>query len=338
MGYTPTALADVLKPTPVSDYISAKLPDLVSFLSSGAASMELTPLAQMGGNTMTLRHFTEDTTAPVLDDGTAADGAALASYADVAVVTRRRRTRAIDSAIRAALGRNDPDSVNREIGKQSAYFWAKAIEKSLVSVIAAAIDATSGVLKTTHLHQIGTAAGVAAATASLNAMIDTALLQGDNMEGLALLVVPSKVWGDLKKEQGAKIDYQIITADGAAVVDEFGVPLKARFYDGKRVIVSDQVATRTATSKVYRSILCRPGAFAVGFQKDVETRAAFDFSKNADVIVQSAAYAVHIPGVKWGGTPASNAGPTDAELATAASWTKVATNDKEIGIAILESN
>lgn len=339
MAYAPTTLSDVLKPTPVSEYVAAALPDLVSFMSSGAATMELTALASMGGNTMTLRHFAEDTTAPVLDDGSAADGAVVASYADVAVVTRRRRNRAIDSAIRGALGRNDPDAVNREVGRQSAYFWAKAIEKSLVSIVAAVADASSGVLRSTHRHTIGTAAATTAANASLNAIIDTALLQGDNMEKLALLIVPSKVWADLKKEQGAKIDYQIITGpDGASIVDENGVPMRARFYDGKRVIISDQVPTYTATSKVYRTILCKPGTFALGFQKDLETRPFFDGTKNSDVIVQSAAYAAHLPGVKWTGTAGSIAGPTDAELATATNWSKVATNDKEIGLAILESN
>ena len=39
----------------------------------------------------------------------------------------------------------------------------------------------------------------------------------------------------------------------------------------------------------------------------------------------------HVFGVKWSGTASSAAGPTDAELATATNWTKVATDNKEIG-------
>ena len=44
---------------------------------------------------------------------------------------------------------------------------------------------------------------------------------------------------------------------------------------------------------------------------------------------------VHIPGVQWNGTVASN--PTDAQLATGANWTKIAPDDKLIKLVQYKS-
>lgn len=112
-----------------------------------------------------------------------------------------------------------------------------------------------------------------------------------------------------------------------------------RFYDGKEVILSDQLgSTGSGAFKVYTTLLIRPGALAFAFQRGMETMLSYIPLQNSDVLVQSLAYAAHVRGVKWSGTASSaQGGATDAELATATNWTKVATT-KEIGIAALCAN
>jgi hypothetical protein len=319
--------------------MSAALPDHLALMSSGAATLDLTPVAQMGGSTLQLRHFAEDTTRAELDDGTDADGAVMPSWLDVAVITRRRRSRAVNSAVMDALGRG-PAAVNDEIGRQGAYYWAKEIETALVNVITGVFDPSSGVLRTTHLHDIGVSAQTPV-KASYGGLVDASARLGDNMDDFIALCVHSKHWADLKKENAQKIDYQPMRDEaGMPIMDETGRPVRPlRFYDGKLVIVWDQIAsTGSGSFKKYTSILVRRGALGIGFQKDVNTRVYYNGSKNQDWIIQPAAFASHLHGVKWVGTAASPAGPTNAELATATNWTKVATNNKEIGLVAFVAN
>lgn len=338
MATGPTGLGDVLMPQAVSDYMTAALPDHLALMTSGAATLDLTPVAQMGGPTLQLRHFGEDTTRAELDNGVDADGAVMPSWLDVAVITRRRRSRAVNSAVMDALGRGSA-AVNDEIGRQSASYWAKEIEGALVSIVSAVFDGSSGALRSSHKLDVGKTTGTPV-KASFGGLVDASTLLGDNMDDFIALLVHSKQWADLKKENAQKIDYQPMRDDaGALVMNEMGQPIRLRFYDGKLVIIWDQIAVSGSNEfKKYTSVLVRRGAFGVGFQKDVTTRYFYNGSKNQDWIIQPAAFAPHIHGVKWKGTPASAAGPTDAELATATNWEKVATNNKEIGFVGFVSN
>lgn len=339
MAYDATHIGDLTLRTPVSDYIEANLPDQVAFLSSGAASIQFNDLAQLGGSTITLRSFSEDSTAPDLDDGSAVDGVNISKYDDVMVITRRRRTRGVDRAVRAGLGTDQADAVINELQRQSTYYWAKVIETSMVNVISGLFDASSGVLRTTHKNLIGVASG-SVVKASYGALVDTAGLLGDNMEKFSMMLVHSKLWVDLKKENGAKCDYvPIMDSAGTPVMDPNGRPLLRRFYDGKEVILSDQMgSTGSGSYKIYPALLIRAGALAFAFQRNLETILSFVPLQNSDVMIQALAYAAHVRGVKWTGSASSaQGGATDAELATATNWSKVAAN-KEIGIVGLFAN
>ena len=337
----PTTLSDVLYPQAVSDYMNAALPDHLALVQSGAASLDLRAVAEMGGNTLNLRKFTEDTTDAELDAGTALTGAVQGSYLDIAVVTRRIRSRTVNSAIMAALGTGNPNAVNDEIARQSTYYWARETEKALVNVAAGLFDASSGVLKTTHRIDEGVATGPLV-HANYSGLVDAAALLGDNMEDFIAMLVHSKHWAWLKKEKAIKID-EVVPLDpgtGLPLTDEAGIPLKPiKYYDGKVVILWDRIArTGSAGFYKYTSLLVRRGAFGLGFQSDVNTRYFYDGTKNTDTINQPAAFAPHCFGVKWIGTASSAAGPTNAELATAGNWSKVATNDKEIGLVAYVAN
>lgn len=338
---TPTTLSDVLKPTAVSDYITATLPDHNALIQSGAATLDLRMVATMGGDTLNLRKFTEDTTDAELDNGAAHTGAVQGSYLDIAVVTRRIRQREVNSAVRAAMGAGNENAVTDEIGRQSAYYWARETEKALVSVATGLFDASAGVLRATHKWDDGVTSGTPV-RANYAGLVDAAALLGDNMEDFVALLCHSKHWAQLKKENAVK-HTEIVPLDpttGMPMTDEAGIPLKPiKYYDGKIVILWDRIArTGSAGFYKYTSLLVKRGAFGLGFQSDVETIPYYDGTRHVTGINQPCAFAPHVYGVKWIGTASSAAGPTNTELATAGNWSKVATNDKEIGVVAYVSN
>lgn len=326
-----TALGDVYKPQAVSAYMAAALPTVLPLVASGAAIVDPTGLAEEGGDTVQIRKFVEDTTAAVLDDGTAATIYNVTSYRQIGAVSRRRRYRGVDIGLKAALGRGDEEAVNMEIARQAVYYWPKTIETSAINVMKGLFDDTSGCLKTTHRNKVGAATGTKV-YATFNAVVDTAVKGGDNYTDIALMIVHSKVWGDLEKENGSKACYQYIT-DGS------GGQSRVPFYGRMRVIVSDLWAPTSDTNPLYSTLLVKPGAITLMFQQALKVGMQFNASTNRDELVESYAYIPHVNGTTWGGTAASAAGPTDAEWATAGNWSKPSgVNDKEIGVYQLLSN
>lgn len=326
-----TALGDVYKPQAVSAYMEAALPDVLPFVGSGAMVVDPSGLAEQGGATVQIRKFVEDTTAAVLDDGSAATIQKISSYRQVGAVTRRRRYRGVDEGLKSALGRGDENAVNDEIARQATYYWPKTIETSAINVLKGLFDSSSGALRTTHRNAVGAASGPKV-FATFNGIVDTLVKAGDNYTQVALMVAHSKIWGDLEKENGSKASYQYIN-------DGQGGTQRVPFYGRMRVIVSDLWAPTSDTNPLYSTLLFKPGAMTLMLQQQLKVGMQFAAATNRDEIVESYAYIVHVNGTTWGGTPASDAGPTDAEWATAASWSKPSgVNDKEIGVYQLLSN
>ena len=327
MSWTPTALGDVLQRTPISDYIAAMLPDATAFANAGILNTQFSPLLAGGGSSVEIRRFTVDATASELDDGSTSEGNKLSSYKDIAVVTRRKRVRGVDFQTVAALG---GDAVAMEIANESAYYWGRDIDTALSKVCTALFDASNGVIRTTHKSAKAAASG-AIVTANYPLLIDLAKLGGDAMQEYRYLVAHPNVWADLVKDSAAKPLAN--PAVGGSALQAAGT------FAGWQVFLSDRVPTSGSSPyKIYSTFLFKPGALGLMWQQNVVTRTQYDAYKNADIITQSVAYAPHVFGVKWSGTASSAAGPTDAELATATNWTKVATNDKEIGVLCLTTN
>ncbi len=342
MSYTPTQVPDVKLPQTISDYMEANLPDILGFSQSGAATIQFENLAKMGGNTVSLRKFKEDLTAPEADDGTESNAAKLESLLDQLVIRRQRRTRGVDRAVRAALGQGNQDAVMQELARQTTYYWTRWFTSALVKVLTGLFDGTSGVLRTTHRKvSVGSTANNRKYL-EFGTLIDAATLHGDNMERLAILLTPSKTWADLKKQNLAKVTYELLKDGfGEVVRDERGAPVNAIYFDGKRVLITDEYPVDSSgANPIYTSFLVRPGALAFAMQQDIETFLSYLPLRNSDVLVQPVAYAAHVLGVAWNGStvPSSvQAGPSDADLATPGSWTK-ADVDKNIGVIAVQTN
>lgn len=107
----------------------------------------------------------------------------------------------------------------------------------------------------------------------------------------------------------------------------------------------------TGTGGVYPSYLGKPGSLVFKFRQRKPSRLnnanvyyinaggiviEVELVRNSltnggqDIIASRASYLVHCPGVQFDGTVTSN--PTNAELATGTTWTKVADDDRKIAI------
>lgn len=328
MSWTPTAISDLLQKTPISDYITAFLPDQTAFAQAGLVTPQFNDLVMQGGSSVELRRFIADANRAEIDDGSASEGNKLSSYKDIGIVARRKRVRPYNMQTIAAMG---GEIVAGEIQAQAPYFWGREIDYGLQSILTAAFDLSAGVLRTTHLNDKAAASGTPV-TANLNIVIDTAKKHGDMMSEITSLICHSYVWADLKKESAAKETGSLLVGNGS--LRNVGT------YYGYNVYVSDRVPTSgSSTFKKYWSFLVRPNAFGLMWQKEIQTLSSYSAEKNALTITQWGAYAPHLFGVKWTGTPASaDGGPTDAELATGTNWAKIANDNKEIGVVAFTSN
>lgn len=107
-------------------------------------------------------------------------------------------------------------------------------------------------------------------------------------------------------------------------------------FAGKRIIVSDSAPRAgSAGSYKYSSYLAKPGAVGLGYQAPIRTESDRDIltSGGEDVLKVQYDACFHVLGTSYAGSTGSGE-PTEATLATAASWTKVF-DKKNIGVTNL---
>ena len=323
-----TALSDIIKASPLAQYVPAALPDHIELVRSGCAVMDYEAIAAQGGDFISIPKFVEDTAADEVNDGTTASTpGAITSYKDIGAVLHRKRVRGVDDVIKAAIGRNDANAVNDEIGRQNLYYWAKRMQTAAMKVAAGVFDPSTGPLLATHVNTTGVSAGTPV-PASFGALVDTSALLGDNMGDFTCMITPSKVWANLIKENAAKVTVQYIGVPGGQ--------LELKTYNGMMVYVDDTYGTTgSGAYKLYTTFLCRGGCMYFAIQRQMAFGYEYQGLYPREILTSTLDFVAAIRGVKWG---VSTTNPTNSDLATASNWTKVATNDKEIGMVALRSN
>lgn len=299
-----TGLSDIIKPVAISRQFQALLFDHLVFAASGAATMDFEEDAKMGGDTITVKRFGEDAVADEVNDGSASTAGNITSVKDVAVVLHRKRVRGVDDVVKAALGTGDADAVNAEIARTQAYYWTKMSEQALVNVLKGLFDDTAGILKDTHRV-------VDTNPHSFNGIVDSMAKLGDNMNDLSIMIAHSKSFAALKKEVGGKANYIAITGPDGKIEPQ-------PFYDGRRVLLSDQFPLTTISGTDYYPVfLCRAASMAFAYQRNIQLAYQMNALVPTEVLTATLDFAPHVRGTKWGGA----ANPTNSALTTAGSWT-----------------
>ena len=250
-------------------------------------------------------------------------------YKDVGVWVEREKAWGSDQMVAVVAGKDPTEEIARQLGTYGAIEMHKIALKVLTGVFDTA-------LATTH----STGATYAGDIISPEAIIAAKQLLGDNNDLLKAIVMNSKVQSDA-------ITQKILTYDnGGAVTYNTG---NTGNLLGLSPVVSDKLV---AVSSVYSSYIgalasmiyklrnrvnqrfTNANTYKIG-QFEVELNREAKTAGGQDELILRFSGLAHVPGVQWNGTVATN--PTDAQLATGANWTKVATDDKLIRLVELKT-
>jgi hypothetical protein len=220
------------------------------------------------------------------------------------------------------------------IVQQVAGYWGRDAKRVMLKVLDGLFDNTNGVLRTTHRVNVYNDVVAGSITDLMrltgDTFVDGTLKLGDFSPTLVAALVHSDIEGYWRKKQ--LIAY--VQPAGA-------VGRRIPTFQDRRVMVSDDCPKVAGTnSPAYTSYLFGRGAFGLGYQtNDPEDATEIDKSALAHekYLVTRRRMILHPRGVKWSGTAANAAGPTNAELATGTNWTKVFL-DKNIHIVAIRHN
>jgi hypothetical protein len=336
-----TAVSNIVVPAVFAPYALERTAMLSEVIASGIVGMDpqFDALCNGKGQTVSLPYWKDLTgVSEIISDSAALTPAVITTSSDLAPLFNRGK--AWGSNILAGLVAGDDPQ--RQIGDLVGGFWARDQQRMLLKILAGLFDTAAGVLRTTHRNNIYQDVAPASITDVMrltgDTFVDTTVKLGDASDKLGGVVMHSDVEAFLRKRD--LIDF---------IPDSQGT-IKIKTFQGRRVIVDDGIdpndGTTTLTKTVgtnsaaYMTFIFGYGAFAYGTgglspEEQVETWR--DPLAHNDYLITRRHFMLHPRGVKWSGSAAASGGPSDAELATAANWTKVYT-DKNIRIVACRHN
>lgn len=302
-----TRLGDVIVPDVWNPYVIERTAALSAVFTSGIAQNveELNRFAFAGGNTINMPFFQDlSGDSEVLDaNGTPLTVNPIETDQDIAVVMARGKAWGANE-LAGALAGADP---MRAIGDLVAAYWARDLQKTLISTLQGVFSAAS---MSSNKLDISAVSGAGAVIGG-DAILDAAQKLGDASTRLTAILVHSATMNRLAKSN--LIDY---------LPDSEGRPTLPT-YMGKRVIVDDSLPVSTG---VYKSYLFGPGAVGYydGTANSLVTATETDRDSLAgeDILINRKHFVMHPRGVKWAGA-ATNGGPDNAALALGTNWTRV---------------
>ncbi|WP_315729810.1 major capsid protein [Bradyrhizobium sp. SZCCHNRI2010] len=307
-----TALADLIVPTIFNNYVQTLTTEKSRLFRSGIIT-DLSSMidAQIEGKTVNMPFFNDLDTSDaevVLDDTTDLAVGKMTTGQDVAVkLLRGKAFGATD--LSADLSGADPISA---VAERFANWWDIRFQKALLAILNGAMGAADGSMAA-NVNDISGLSGTAACF-DADSFIDSAFLLGDEQGGLTGVAVHSQTLKAMVKAD--LIDY-IPDSEGKLTIPT---------YMGKLVIEDDGMpVSGSGADRIFTTYIFGQGAIAYGEKSprvavEVERRALVGMGQ--EYIVNRRQWVMHPRGIKWIGTAAGPT-PTNAELATAANWTRV---------------
>src|SRR5688572_22158973 len=332
-----TAVADVIIPTEFERYVIERTAEKAAFYRSGIVEMSdaFHELASGGGREVKMP-FWKDLTATrqLLSDAGSLTVNKITSDQDIARIHNDAQVWGVNHLAKVISG----DDPMQAIVDLVADYWARTDEGLLVSCLKGIFAAGSMAGNKLGIAS-ETIAGQSASTRLNGAtFVDATVKLGDRSDRLTAVAMHSATEAALRKLD--LIDF-IPDSDGKAML---------RTFQGRRVVVDDNLPTRAGTTDgtVYTTYLFGQGAFAKGSAKLDSAALQGGFGTegvelarvpldSGTVLINRRRYILQPRGVKF--TSASIAGdsPTNAELETAANWTRVWEN-KNVRIVAVTHN
>lgn len=300
----PTRIADVIVPEVFNPYVIQRTAELSALSQAGiiSNSPELDALASSGGKLINMP-FWNDLTGDdeVLSDTGALTPEKITASQDVAALFMRGKAWSTNDLAKALSG-DDPMAA---IGDLVASYWARRRQALLFSML-------KGVFASTTMSELVkdvSALGTGLDTLTGNTFIDALTLLGDAAGKITAVGMHSGSYASLQKQN--LIEF-IPTSDG-----KVNIPT----YLGKRVIVDDGCPTAAG---VYTTYLFGEGAIGLGNgSAPVPTETDRDSLAGDDILINRQHFVLHPRGIKFTNSSVAGASPTNAEVETAANWSKV---------------
>ena len=302
-------LADIIVPEIFVPY-AVELTAQKSLLLSSAMverNSELDRLAAGGGNNVNMPFFTDLTGDDLVWDETAEVPGRIQTAQDVAAIHYRKKAWNSSQLAKYKSG-DDPMG---EIANLVASYWARRMQASLISTLTGVF--ASATMLAEHVNDQN------AAPMDRTVAVNTLALLGDEINALGFMFCHSTVYWNLVAQEQINfiVPSEIDTTLG-------GVDGQIPTYLGKIVIVDDTVPSNAGAGP-YTTYFAGAGAIGYG-EADMDPSDAVktdeDILAGTEIMANRKVYILHPFGVRWGGTPAG-AAPTNVELETAASWTRV---------------
>lgn len=305
--FAATKISDVIVPDVFNPYVVERTAEKSALYQSGIiqSDAQLNALAQSGG-TLLQMPFWSDLTGDdeVLSDTGSLTAGAITASKDVARLHMRGRAWGVNDLAKALSG-DDPMGV---VGDLVADYWARRMQAALIKTLDGVFASAT---MAGNLHDITAVTG--ADTFTGEHFIDATHKLGDAENLLTAIMVHSATYASMRKQN--LIDF-IPNSQGV-----YDIPT----YMGKRVIVDDGLPIVSTTN--YTTYLF--GAGAIGYGEGappVPTETDRDSLAGEDYLITRKHFLLHPRGVKWNESSVAGDSPTNAELATAANWTRVYAN------------
>lgn len=305
-----TNLSNIIIPEVFDPYVENKTKEISPLFNSGilAASTFFDKLAENGGSVIKMPYFSDlFDDDEVLSDQNPLVPNKISAKQDLAVLLMRGKAWSSNDLAKALSG-TDP---LKEVANLTADFWARKMQKTMLSILKGIFDATGMEGK---VHDIS-ALAADKSKISGTTFIDAMQKMGDAKEVLCGVLMHSATEAQLRKNNLIE-----------SIPQSENKPLK--YFMGKRVIVDDNCPVADG---VYTTYLFGKGAFAYGNgYVPVATETSRDSLGGNDILINRKHYIMHPRGVKWIGSPAGTS-PSNEELALGTNWEK-AYSDKSIRI------
>lgn len=320
------------------DTLAGEFTDRLEFLNSGVLADAGSAVSTMDkGYTVAIPKWnTLSGDSVQITDSLTTTVNSLANYKDIAVWCEREKAWGADQMVKV-VSSNDPMG---EAARQIAEYLAVELHKQALATLSGVFSVELATTHSTGNDYIGSTIDTAAVLAAKQKL-------GDNQDQLTIALMNSKVYQDALSN--GLISNQIFNVSN----EMFRSGMIGNML-GMKPSMTDKL---TATADVYPSYFAAPGAMIYKFRErpvsiqtnanitrvaagnliaDIELYRSALASGGQDVLILRYSALTHVPGVYFDGTVASN--PTNTQLATATSWTKVSgINDQLIKIVELKT-
>ncbi len=218
------------------------------------------------------------------------------------------------------------------ISNRVAYYWVRRLQRIFIATIKGILADNIANDSGDYMNDISNSGTFSDGVTnfSAEAFIDACQTLGDSADVVTVAMVHSIVYARMQKNN--LIDF-IPDASGQIMIPTFL---------NREVIVDDMVPYSGAGSNVFDTWLFGAGAVQLGetaaaVPTEVSREALAGNGGGQDVLTTRRVYSMHPTGHAFIGSPASNGGATNAELATSTSWNRVYPERKQIKFAVLRT-